>query len=67
MFCFCVGDILVVTSNECVTPVDNVVEELICFVCCKEFLFSDGVFQLGVIEFSGKGTDNLFSAVAFLC
>jgi hypothetical protein len=66
VFCFSVGDILVVAPNEYLASVNDVVEESTCFVCCEEFLLSDGVLQLCVIEFSRKGTDDLFCAVVFL-
>ena len=66
MLCVDVGDVLVVTLYEYFTTVNDVVEEST-NLSCKEFLFTDSVFELGFVEFLGKGADNLFCTIVFLC
>ena len=57
------SDIHVVTLNDDLTSIDDFVEEPSCFKCCKEFLFSLGVFELRVVEFLREHADNFFCAI----
>ena len=65
MLCFGVCDVLVVTADEDVAYMDNVMEKSTCFMGDEEFLFSNRVLQLHIVEFARKGADDLLSAVHF--
>ena len=50
MLCVDAGEILVVASDEYVTTKDDIVEESTGFVHCEEFLFTDSVLELSIVE-----------------
>ena len=66
MFCFYLSDVLVVKTNEDFASMYNVVEESTCFMGCEEFLFTNHIFQLCVVEFLQKSADDVFVTVNFL-
>ena len=46
------SEIFVVASDQGIASVDNVVKESTGFVCSEQFLLSDWLLELGVIEFA---------------
>jgi hypothetical protein len=52
VLCVRSSEIFVVASDQDIASVDNVVEELTGFVCSEQFLLSNWVLELGVIEFA---------------
>jgi len=52
VFCFDTGEIFVITSGEYFTTIDDVMKESTCFMRCKEFLFTNCVLELSIVEFA---------------
>lgn len=66
MFSFYLSDVLMITTNEDFSSVYNFIEESTCFMGCKEFFFTNRMFQFFFVV-SWKGADYVFITVDFLC
>ncbi len=67
MLPFGLCDVLVVTTNENLATVNDVVKESTRFVVGEEFLLSDHILWLHFVEFAQKGADVMLSTIHFLC
>ena len=63
VFCFCLSDVHVVTLNDDLAPINNVVKGPAGFKGGKEFLLSYSVLELCVVEFLKEHADYFFRAI----